>query len=361
MTPRVAIIADDLTGALDTSTPFVAAGMSVAVAVTIEGVAEALVTRPQVIAVNTASRDMTPEAAALAVAKAANMLACGGPPGIVFKKVDSRLKGNIGAETAALSEVLGRAQVVVTPAVPDQARFVRGGAVGGRGLGNPLPIAPFFAGLPLAADIRDAESDGDLDRIVAGISDWRGTLLVGARGLGGALARLLGDDGAGGARCSLDPDATLFAFGSTDPITLAQIDALRPLARIVEAGDGHLHGPPEARLPLVLHTSSERANPSTTVAQRFAEGVARTIAACRPSWLVMGGGETTLAILRRLGVRVLHPIGEAAPGLPAFDIALDGGKLLHCITKSGGFGSSDVLAGLLRAGRRGHGDQERTG
>jgi D-threonate/D-erythronate kinase len=361
MNPRVAIVADDLTGALDTSTPFVAAGMSVAVAVTIEGVTEALVTRPQVIAVNTASRDMAPEAAALAVTSAAGMLACGGPPGIVFKKVDSRLKGNIGAETAALAEALGFTRAVVAPAVPDQARFARGGAVVGRGLGNPLPIAPFFDGLPLAADIRDAESDGDLDRIVAGVSDWNGTLIVGARGLGGALARLLGDGGAGEASCVLDPDATLFAFGSTDPITLAQIDALRPLARIVEARDGHLHGPHEAPLPLVLHTSAERANPSTTVAQRFADDVARTIATCRPSWLVMGGGETTLAILRRLGVGVLHPIGEAAPGLPAFDIALGGGKSLRCITKSGGFGSRDVLVGLLQAGRRGHGDQERTG
>jgi hypothetical protein len=50
-----------------------------------------------------------------------------------------------------------------------------------------------------------------------------------------------------------------------------------------------------------------------------------------------------------------------APGLPPFDIAPAGGNLLRCVAKSGGFGSRVVLAGLLRAGRSSHDDQERTG
>jgi uncharacterized protein YgbK (DUF1537 family) len=66
----------------------------------------------------------------------------------------------------------------------------------------------------------------------------------------------------------------------------------------------------------------------------------------------MGGGDTTLAILRRLGVRVLFPVREAAPGLPAFDIALPDGKPFQCVAKSGGFGPPNVLARLLQDGRK---------
>ena len=333
MSPCVAIIADDLTGALDTSTPFVRHGMSVAVAVSVESVAEALASRPQVLAVNTASRNMPVEAAARAVTKAAATLLRDRRPGIIFKKVDSRLKGNIGAETAALAEMLGLARVVVAPAVPDQQRFARGGAVVGRGMDAPLAIAPLFSGLKLQTDIRDAESDGDLDRIVAE-GAWDCTLAVGARGLGAAFARLLGSKGMTEPRCRLDPQATLFAFGSTDPITLAQIDAIRPFADIVEGPAGNLPAPLSSRLPVVLNTAAVCAAPSETVAGRFAEGVARFIDACRPSALVMGGGDTTLAILRRLGAGVLHPVGEAAPGLPAFDIEFGSGTLLRCVASS---------------------------
>lgn len=56
MTLEVAIIADDLTGALDTGTPFVDAGLSVAVAIDVDAIPEALLTGCNVVVVNTASR-----------------------------------------------------------------------------------------------------------------------------------------------------------------------------------------------------------------------------------------------------------------------------------------------------------------
>ena len=153
---------------------------------------------------------------------------------------------------------------------------------------------------------------------------------------------------------TIEPAAALFAFGSTDPITLGQMEALRPWVSVIEAPEGHLPEPVAARLPLLARITGAGGDTADAVARRFAKGIARYIAVCRPSGLVMGGGDTALAILQELGARVLYPAGEAAPGLPAFDIGQSCGERLRCVAKSGGFGSRDVLAGLLRA--EAHGD-----
>ena len=350
MTLRIAIFADDLTGALDTSTPFALCGLRVAVPLTLESLDDALASNPEVIAVNTESRALAAEAAASRIAEAGRRLLGTARRAIVFKKIDSRLKGNIGAESASLARALGFRQAVVAPAVPDQERFTIDGAITGRGMDGPLAIAPFFDGLPFETTIRDALTDSDLDSIVAVYAGrWHSTLAIGARGLGGALARAIGGDALkGNPRPAITAAATLFAFGSTDPITLAQIEALPAWVGIREAPGGEVPAPKTLRLPLVLKITGEHAGPAKAVATRFAEGVANYAAACGPANLVMGGGDTTLAILQRLGVRVVYPVGEAAPGLPTFDIVQSDGKPLRCVAKSGGFGAPDVLAGLLR-------------
>ena len=159
---------------------------------------------------------------------------------------------------------------------------------------GPLVIAPFFDGLPLETTIRDALTDSDLDSIVAAYAGrWHRTLAIGARGLGGALARAIGGDAPkGNPRPAIAATATLFAFGSTDPITLAQIEALPAGVGIREAPGGEAPAPDTLRLPLVLQITGEHAGPAKAVAERFAEGVADYAAACGPANLVMGGGDT---------------------------------------------------------------------
>ena len=70
MTLRLAIVADDLTGALDTATPFALAGLKVVVAVSVDGVEDAIATKADVVAVNTASRALDATAAVESVARA---------------------------------------------------------------------------------------------------------------------------------------------------------------------------------------------------------------------------------------------------------------------------------------------------
>jgi uncharacterized protein YgbK (DUF1537 family) len=344
MTLRLALLADDLTGALDSSVSFALHGLSTRVALTPEATGDALADDPEVLAINTASRALAAGTAAQIVREA--VLALGRErPAVLFKKIDSRLKGNVGAETAAMAAALGARRVVVAPAVPDQGRVTRGGAVVGRGVAQALPIAPLFAGIGRSVEVLDAADNAALDAVAALPAE--GMLFVGAGGLGAALARRLG----GTRRHEVLPaeDATLFALGSRDPITSAQIAALRavrPDLELIELPGGAAAQLP-ARLPALLRLTGPRLADPAEVAKRFGEVAAEAVARLAPKRLVLGGGDTALAVLGRLGARVATPLAEPQPGLVA--AAIGGAAGMLCLVKSGGFGTIDILAGLIES------------
>ncbi|MBI4921470.1 MAG: four-carbon acid sugar kinase family protein [Devosia nanyangense] len=333
-----AIIADDFTGALDCSTPFALSGLAVAAATRPEGLAEALASGAEVVVVNTASRALAEAEAVRRVTAVAQQLRSAGPR-IVFKKIDSRLKGNVRAETDAVAACFGHEAVVVAPAIPDQGRPTIGGTVTGRGVPAPLPIAPHVRP---GALIADAATDADLDRLV-GAHDWSRHLAVGARGLGAAFARRHGPTST---RPFLPSPRTLFAIGSHDPITLAQVERVRGRAPVHAAPLGNLAAE-VAGLPAVIQSTGPFAGPDDAISRRFAAAVVGVVEALRPDTLVMSGGDTALAILDALGVGLVFPQGEAAPGLPWFLIKGQDRPSIRCVVKSGGFGGADALAELL--------------
>ncbi len=347
MTIKVAIIADDLTGALDTGTPFVEAGLSVAVAIEIEGIAQAIATGCEVVVVNTASRALPEEEAARRVGRAANAFLAV-LPNIVLKKIDSRLKGNVAAESAALAAVFGHTSIVIAPAIPDQERFTRDGHVVGRGVDQPLPVAAMFAGRDEAVLVADADCDADLDRLVAA-HDWTTTLAVGARGIGSAFARSAARRRQ--ERPHFQPmPRTLFAFGSRDPITveqMARLEASGGLRAVVDAPAGLIRRTEKLTLPALLRCSGHIVGSPEAVADRFADGVKSAMEETDPEMLMVGGGDTALAVFRALGVSVLLPKGEVEPGVPWFDVTAEDGRHFRCAVKSGGFGNSDSLLRLV--------------
>ncbi|MCV9998849.1 four-carbon acid sugar kinase family protein [Pararhizobium sp. YC-54] len=347
MTLKLAIIADDLTGALDTGTPFVEAGLKVAVAIDVEVVAEALRREPDVIVINTASRALSAGAAAQQVQAALVALGTSKPP-VLFKKIDSRLKGNVAAESMALAEATGRNRIVVAPAIPDQQRFTVEGAVTGRGVETPLPVRALFPASALTINIYDAGTDADLDDLVRQ-TDWPAMIAVGARGLGSAFARSLAKPAA--IHPHFPPSTeTLFAFGSRDPITSAQIAYLaehRQLAAIAEAPAGELSAEDICGLPAVARCSGEQISIPEQVVYRFADGIRGVVEQTRPHVLMMGGGDTALAILKALGASVLIPNGEIEAGIPWFQIESADGRTICCAVKSGGFGNVDSLLKLV--------------
>lgn len=350
MTLMLAIVADDLTGALDTSAPFVASGLKVAVAMTPEATGKALASKPDVFAVSTASRALPADVASARVRDVATRL-MPHAPGIVMKKIDSRLKGNVCVEANALAEASGRDALVVAPAVPDQGRATRDGAVVGRGVEAPLPVLAAFAGCARRVSVRNAASAADLDMVVTD-TDWSNSVAVGARGLGLAFARHLHTKGNSEHASPPASDGNiLFAFGSRDPITDQQVARLledAPDVGSVDAPNGHFALPNDSALPMVVRCTGDMIEDPTRIAARFAAAVAAAVERLRPSTLVMGGGDTALAILGALGADVLFPQGEVAPGLPWFTIATRHGEGLRCVVKSGGFGTVAVLSDLLR-------------
>lgn len=347
MTLKVAIIADDLTGALDTGTPFVDAGLSVAVAIEIEAIKDALATGCEVVVVNTASRALPEGEAARRAGLAASALLAAHPD-IVLKKIDSRLKGNVAAESGAIAAIFGHREITIAPAIPDQERFTRDGHVVGRGVERPLPVAALFEGRDNSVVIADANSDADLDRLVSD-HDWQATLAVGARGLGSAIARRLrrGRD----ATTVFEPARnTLFAFGSRDPITgaqMARLEASGALRTSISAPMGEVDVTATLSLPALLCCTGEMSGDAVAVADRFAKGVRSAIDQTRPEMLMVGGGDTALAVFRALGVRILLPKGEIEAGVPWLDVADVDGRHFRCAVKSGGFGNSDSLLRLI--------------
>lgn len=330
---ELAIIADDLTGALDTAAPFAMRGIPTAVALGVEGFREALASGARVVGVSTDSREVAAEQAREAVRSAVAAL----PPGVrLFKKVDSRLKGNIAAELDAVPHE----RSLVIPAIPAFGRWMRDGRLGGFGVSEPIDIAARLGPHAARATIPGIEADADIDAALALPHD----LPVGARGLAEAMAVRL-------APVATPPDTrltnrrALVVIGSTDPITLAQLDRLRasdPEVAYVAAPNGVGPAAPlAAPLAVVQAVPGAETADSRKVAAALAETVAR-LAPPPDTLLVLSGGATAQAILQRLGVTVLNLIGEALPGLP---LATGGG--LTFITKSGGFGGEDTLQRLL--------------
>jgi uncharacterized protein YgbK (DUF1537 family) len=336
MTIRYAVIADDFTGALDCSTPFALAGLTVAAATRPEGAEAARRSGADVVVVNTASRALPPGEAADLTEAAGRVSA---DAEVAFKKIDSRLKGNVLAEVEAAARAFGREAIVVAPAIPDQARHTVRGAVTGRGVAVNLPVAPH---VPERAVVANATTDADLERLVAG-HDWSKSLAVGARGLGLAFARLHGEPAP---RPFALSERTLLAIGSHDPLTLTQIEHL-------DRGIGR-HPAPLGKyddaittLPALLQSTGPFNGPDVAISRRFAEAVVRAVEGLQPDTLVLSGGDTALAVLDALGVAIVFPQGEAAPGLPWFLIERPNRPSIRCIVKSGGFGGPDTLANLL--------------
>ncbi|HRR92238.1 MAG TPA: four-carbon acid sugar kinase family protein, partial [bacterium] len=89
--PKLLIIADDLTGALDTGIQFSKIGVDTVVSIN----PGELVSDTDVIVADTESRHLLPETAYERVRR---VLSITGEVGYVYKKTDSTLRGNTGAE-----------------------------------------------------------------------------------------------------------------------------------------------------------------------------------------------------------------------------------------------------------------------
>ena len=115
------ILADDLTGALDTGIQFVKRGVKTSVVFNPDYPLEKVNPQVQVLVIDTESRHIPPEKAAAIVAKIVRQAVRVGVQ-CIYKKTDSALRGNVGAELGAALEASGETQLHFIPAFPDTKR-----------------------------------------------------------------------------------------------------------------------------------------------------------------------------------------------------------------------------------------------
>lgn len=406
------IIADDFTGALDTGVQFAAHGIRTRVVV---GADAALTHRDaDVLVVDTETRHL-PAAEAYEAVKSLVERAKYAGFAYLYKKTDSALRGNVGAELAALLETSGSRQLAFLPAFPQMNRVTKNGVQYIDGVPvteSPFGVDPFepvrhaavtdllaeqtdlpAAGFPaLAADGSVPAENGILVFDAATVDELRSTgrallnngglhVLAGCAGFAAVLPELLGLGGADVTCPTLDP-RLLVICGSVNAITLAQLDKaeqagftrlrLTPHQKLTpgywrsEAGQAALKNIEEtlAAHPYnIIETNDEGGNEPTAKAAealgltreemrvRIAGGVGQLVGALFASpavgTLLLTGGDTLLQCMNSVGVHELEPICEMERGVVLARFSC-GGTTRYVITKSGGFGQSDLLTGLAK-------------
>ena len=328
------LLADDLTGALDSAARFVP----------LVGVVPTYWSAPLVLpataAIDGGTRDATAEVASAAMAALAPRL---DGADIAFKKIDSLLRGWVVEELGALAERFDHC--ILAPAFPFQGRITRGGRqlvrsdAGWRDVGVDLADAIVAWGDRLT--ICDAESDADLDAVVASGRALPGHVLwCGTGGLAGALA------GRRSGPCPTLPRPILAMIGTDHAVSMGQLK--------VVAGR-HLHGAHASLVAQALAEGDAAVTVAVPMGTPRAAALDRIVAAFtdilwsieRPGTLVISGGETLRALCIALAAERLDVDGEIEPGVPTS--ILRGGAFggQRIVSKSGAFGGPEFLAALL--------------
>ncbi|MCJ2137709.1 Hrp-dependent type III effector protein [Methylobacterium sp. J-026] len=353
--PTLRLIADDLTGTLDT-----AAGLTGLCGTIPVAWPEILPDRASgSLAIDSGTRERGEQEA---VRITRGLLPHLDGADIAFKKLDSLMRGPWATELAATVQAGGWRRCIVAPAFPYQGRATVEGRQQMRRGEDWVPVSTDIvrilseAGLPArraaVADgpvegvaVYDARTDKDLAAIAALPADGS-VLWCGSGGLAAALAGRTKPPGEGRLE-----GPVLGLFGSDRAETEAQLAACGPLRLVLT------HGTPRRDL-IIDRLSRDGAvmvsldlSPGTArraAAGQIAEAYARLIDELpRPGSLLVAGGETLKALCLALSVECLDVTGQIAPGLPRS--TLRGGRWdgLPVVSKSGAFGASAIWRDLL--------------
>ncbi len=386
--PRLVIVADDLTGAMDVAGPLAGRGLRTWVVASTNGCTLATLPAAEVVSINTDSRHLS-EARAAQRARSVVRELVHRDAEILIKKIDSTLRGNVVVETLAILEASGRSAAVVAPAFPRQGRTVVEGVVCVDGVPlkntnfardalSPPPLEPLPAlfrrgdahadvqsvgrggPIALAQDRRkqifvvDSVSDEDLRATLRTLKGrLQDTLLVGSAGIGEALAEICFEQAPETFTAPALQGPLLFVVGSRAEQSVRQANALVEgcSARIVTAPNGHVDIGAAMRgtEPVLVLTATADAGceaEAAEVARRLAKGVAELLERRPIAAVVATGGDTAVAVLQHLSQPLLRVVGTLLPGIP-FSWVQAGGRKVWFVTKAGGFGSRDTFATIV--------------
>lgn len=351
------LLADDLTGALDTSAELVGKFGPLEVCWSVSSIAP----DQQSFSIDSGTRERTADDAFAIVQKLAPRLA----GATAYKKIDSLLRGHWAAELDACWQTGLWDACVLAPAFAYQGRrtldgqqYARGAdgrwSAVGRNLVEQLHDRKLEArrarpagGLRPGINVFDGETDNDLDWVVKAGQDHSGKVLwCGSGGLASALARgadvwvsdrlkgpVLGVFGS-------DHRTTALQLAACDAVVIPSDDVVRDIDRIRQALDKGV-----AFVKLEAPGTPSRGD----VAQHFSRQISLLSRAINPPGsLVVAGGETVKAHMIAVGARALRPLGRLEPGIPKSVIEGGDWSGVEVISKSGAFGAADLWAKLLK-------------
>jgi len=372
----VAIIADDLTGAADSGVQLVHSGYRTAVA--FSGAPIPSGNDLDAVAVDTDSRSLPAGFAAKRVVEAGHAVR---EARIVYKKIDSTLRGPIGAELAAALGATRRSKVVVAPAFPSAGRETRGGTqlVHGEPVhetcfskdpANPvlesyipsllahafqsivaLSVTEVRNGEPIrdalesnVCIVADAESDADLLALVRAVPDPSSVLWVGSAGLAKALGEVYpGSRNDATLETPASASSALAVVGSINRVAREQ---LRRLAE--EPG----------LAPAVLDTTALVSGPSEDAVKEAAGEVRAALSGNRCAVLCSAAGKEVDSALRQSMVSEEEISERVADALARVVARLSGEGLFDALVLTGGDTAVRVARELGATGILLHGEIE---
>ena len=393
------IIADDLTGAMDSSSHFASLGLSTAVILD-----SSFPLTADVVVINTDSRADNVNTAREKIRQAVKRLT----GRIVYKKIDSALRGNIGVELREIIEGLAAEKVIVAPAFPAVGRTTRGGTmlVDGIGVAETQfasdPVSPVkeshipsllehsiqcpigcvpvehidagpealyheIIGMSQVILVCDVIAQPQLNCIAKAAALAKGCwLLCGSGGLSRELHFLL-------TRVpvvrktlpsNLLPGPVLAVVGTRNQVTAGQLLEARDklglpilnleverikqkdispavVVQIVDEADRLLSQGRGLAISSVF--SQYVATLQQSVAATMAEVVVAILASRKFAGVFLSGGDIATEVCRRLSVSAILVHGEIEPGVPAGKLIGGQNQGIRIVTKAGSFGTETAL------------------
>lgn len=380
---KLLILADDLTGALDAGVQFAKKGDRVRVCTVPRG-AFTYTGEADVLVIDTESRHIGKDEAYRLVYGLTREARQAGIPRI-YKKTDSGLRGNVGAELSAVLAASGEERLEFLPAWPEMGRMTKDGIhyVGG----VPLDQSIF------AQDVLDPVTESRIDRLIRlqsetdvtrhGDGDEHGIVVydctseeelaeaaryIAANGfrLAAGCAGLLAEYPKQSDRTETEKEIILgeellVLSGSMNEVTGRQ------LAKAQEHGAFRVHIPAgkaaagtwtEEEIRVFAEDFLKHARTGTAIIDTMGDhegsGSARLIADSMGQLalslvrtgmnktLMIIGGDTLQGFIRKAGISSLSPVRELAPGTVLSGYEYQGNEH-YLITRSGGFGPEEQL------------------
>jgi uncharacterized protein YgbK (DUF1537 family) len=387
----VYVIADDLTGANDTGVQFSKRGYSTDVLIWNGNFSLTPVKDVDVLVIDVETRESLPAAAQDRVKRVLDELKPS-KNDIVYKKIDSTLRGCIGMEIEVIMDVLGVEVCVFTPTFPFTHRITVGGYLIVQG--SILESSDYYRGghkpgeasfipsllhrqtkLPVSRiDLKDVAkgahvicerlnelaeagnrivvvdaTDGShLQNIVRGSSLFTGTVLyAGSAGLAYHILEKAKSNKRFEGKMPQSSNPVLIVYATRNPVDRS-LNAVAELRHVI------IHTEPVNDENLskydVLRAQYNLSERGLEVVIRDFIGTLATaiVRADTVDRLLLSGGDTALGVCTALDIHSFTIYDELFPGIPVAKAHMPK-KSLTMITKAGGFGEEDVLYKVLNA------------